>query len=469
MRIGLSKSDIVWNYIGLVFRLGVNFFLLPFLLCFLSDDQLGLWYVFIAAGSMASLLQLGFAPAVARNFAYCLSGARDLTRAGVSVSNGCREIDWGLFSNVLAVSRKIYCAISVVACLLLVVAGTLYVSSVAGEAVPHSIPIWLLYSVGVFLNLYFTYFESALRGMSRFAEINKSLVISVMAQLILSGVLLWCGFGLIGPVVGYVVQGIAYRFFCSRFFWGLVKRLGNLGKREVSNLSDPVWQKRLYRAISPNAYKDGLVMLSNYLVSQVSTLICASFLSLSDAGTYSLATQLVNAVANFASVYSNSAHPALQSAFAMGDKAREKALVSRSSAIYLVLFLVCGIGVCCVVMPLVLLIRPSYSLPMPVLVFLLAHYLFWKQSTNFAAFISNHNEVPYIWSFVAFAVLGTALSAALCYFGFGIWGLIVGQFVSQAIFNNWYWVRYLCRWLDCSFASLLREGFGSLIKKPKEV
>lgn len=465
MRIALRKKDIAWNYIGLVFRLGVNFFLLPFLLRFLGDDELGLWYVFIAVGSVASLLQLGFAPAVARNFAYCLSGAKDLTRNGVLEADDDGGISWGLFANVFFVSRKIYALISVIALVALATLGTLYVFSVAGKAVSFAEPIWLLYAVGVFFNLFFTYFESALRGMGCFAEINKSLVLSVLCQLVLSGVLLWCGFGLVGPVVGYVAQGVAYRILCSHYFWGFREVSENLGGGEMRRLRDAAWQRRLYKAISPNAYKDGLVMLSNYLVSQSNTLICASFLSLADTGTYSLATQLVNAVANFASVYANSAHPSLQAAFASGDVERERELVAKSSAAYLALYVACGAGVCLVIMPLVVLIRPSYSLPLPVLVLMLVHYLFWKQSSNFAAFISNRNEVPYINAFIAFAVAGTALSAALSALGLGVWGLIVGQLVAQMVFNNWYWVRYVCQWFGCGYFALLREGFGSLSKQ----
>ena len=465
MKIAVSKADVVWNYVGLVFRLGVNFFLLPFLLRFLGDDELGLWYVFIAAGSIASLLQLGFAPALSRNFAYCLSGAKDLTRNGVIRSNDDSAVSWPLFANVFSVSRKIYCIISAVAFLALSTLGTLYIISVAKGTVSYAVPIWLLYAVGVFLNLFFTYFESALRGTGHFAEINKALVISVLCQLASSGVLLWCGFGLVAPVIGYVVQGLAYRLICSHYFWGIEYIAQNIGKDQMRCLRDAGWQKRLYRAISPNAYKDGLVMLSNYLVSQSNTLICASFLSLADAGTYSLATQLVNAVANFSSVYTNSVHPSLQSAFAVGEKNREKNLIAKSGAIYILLFIVCGIGICTVVMPLVLLIRPTYSLPLPVLIMLLVHYFFWKQSTNYAAFISNHNEVPYIKSFLIFAVAGTLLSALLSACGLGIWGLIIGQLSSQMIFNNWYWIRYVCRWFGSGYFSLCSEGFRSLFKR----
>ena len=360
------------------------------------------------------------------------------------------------------VSRKIYAFISSFAFVVLITAGTLYIASVSGGLVLYAIPLWLLYSFGVFLNLFFTYFESALRGMGSFAEINKALVFSVIGQLVLAGILLYFGFGLLGPVAGYVMQGLVYRLLCSHYFWSSCEIERNLGNGQMKRLAEAKWQKRLYKVISPNAYKDGLVMLSNYLVSQSNTLICASFLSLTEAGIYSLATQIVNAVANLSSVYINSAHPSLQSAFASNNTDHEKELVAKSSVVYLILFFVCGIGVCFVVMPLVALIKPSYSLPLSVLFLFMFHYLLWKQSTNFAAFISNRNEVPYIKSFIVFAVTGTVLSTILSALGYGICGLIAGQLISQMIFNNWYWIHYVCRWFNCGYFTLLREGFSLL-------
>ena len=57
----------------------------------------------------------------------------------------------------------------------LVTAGTLYVFSVSGGVASHAIPIWLLYSFGVFLNLFFTFsnLHCAVWGALR-SSINRS-------------------------------------------------------------------------------------------------------------------------------------------------------------------------------------------------------------------------------------------------------------------------------------------------------
>ena len=102
MQIGASRRDFLWNFGGTFFRMGSSFLLLPFLLAFLGDDELGLWYVFLAVSSFVTLFQAGFAPTFARNVAYCWSGARALSKRGVVRSGEGGEINWGLRSRVVA-------------------------------------------------------------------------------------------------------------------------------------------------------------------------------------------------------------------------------------------------------------------------------------------------------------------------------------------------------------------------------
>ena len=464
MGISLTNRDVIWNYVGLIFRLGVNFFILPAILYFLNENELGLWYVFISLGSIASLLQLGFAPAIARNFAYCITGVGGLSKQGVNHA-GENQICWPLLSNLFLVSRAIYMVISLVAIILLCTLGSLYIAQVSQGLISNAGLIWLIYAVGIFFALYFTYFESALRGLGHFADINKSLVASVIIQMVISYSLLLAGAGLIGPVIGYVTQGIIYRMLCSHYFWKSDEFVGHFSKSSLGSFKDRESQRNLFRALTPNALKDALVSVASYLVSQSNTLICASFLSLSDAGIFSLTVQLVNAVANFSSVYVNSCHPALQSAYASGDINREKRLISKSTVIYLFLFIICTILLCTVAVPFVRLIKPNFSISLPVILVMSFHYLLWKQSTNFAAYVSNRNIVPYCIPFVIFAAIGTLLTYFLCAFGFGLWGLVFGHLISQLIMNDWYWPKYVCKWFGIGYIKLLLIGLKNCLKR----
>ena len=71
-------GDILWNYMGTVFNMGMGFLMLPMLLVYLEQDVLGLWYVMGSLSGIAGLFTFGFTPAFARNIAYCWNGAGKL-------------------------------------------------------------------------------------------------------------------------------------------------------------------------------------------------------------------------------------------------------------------------------------------------------------------------------------------------------------------------------------------------------
>lgn len=76
MIINTNKSDIVWNYLGIITSLGSQVILLPILIKFLEPDVLGLWYIFVSIGSLVLLFDFGFNPTIARTVSYCWSGAK---------------------------------------------------------------------------------------------------------------------------------------------------------------------------------------------------------------------------------------------------------------------------------------------------------------------------------------------------------------------------------------------------------
>ncbi len=349
--------------------------------------------------------------------------------------------------------------------MLLLTAGTAYVTYIYPTDNMLTIPTWFLYSLGIFLNLYYAYFESALRGIGSLVSVNKASILSVIIQIAVCAVLFLLGFGLLSPVIGYVAQGLVFRILCSHYFWHDETIEPHLKPAHIRELKDGKRQKELYSSMSVNAYKDGAVLLSNYLVTQSGTVVCSLFISLEETGFYSLTIQLVNAVASIAAVMANSYHPALQSAFAERDIGREKELIGRSSAGFVFVFFVGAIVISVFVVPLVAMFKSSYSLPTGFLALTLLYYFLWRQQSNFAAYISNTNEVPYALAFVSSSICGVCLSVFLVsIFHLGIWGLVLGQMAAQAAFNNWYWIKYVCVRLDTSYTLLLSEGFASLLK-----
>lgn len=124
------KVDVVWNYLGTIVSMSSGFILLPLLMLYLTSEELGLWYVYLALSNFALLFEFGFSPTFARNIVYVVSGARRLTVRGCDVDSVEAGIDWHLLNIVIKASKVIYAIIAVVVTFLLATAGSVYVAHV---------------------------------------------------------------------------------------------------------------------------------------------------------------------------------------------------------------------------------------------------------------------------------------------------------------------------------------------------
>lgn len=456
MQIRTGKRDFVWNYLGLFFRMGTSIVLMPFVLRFLTDDLVGLWYIFLSVSSFVTTFQAGFAPTFARNVAYCWSGARSFCRDGVSEDVG-DDVDYGVFACLLAACRRVYRVISIVVVAFVAFPGSAYIWMVSeGMPLTEWVVPWMVFCVAVFLNVYFSYYESLLRGIGDLPGINKATIASNAVQMVVALGMLLAGCGLIACALGYLVQGVLFRSLCRRWFLGRRKVADGLAsacKPESNGVSEIV------RAVYPNAAKDTVVSVANYCMSGAITILCSLYLSLADTGNFSVLLQVFNAVANVSMVVLTTYQPALQSACANGDRSLERKLSGRVLSGYLAVFaLMFVIVLAC--LPVLTLIKPSFA-PSLGLCFLMGVYMcMWKLYSICATLITNTNHIPYMWAFVVSAALGVALSALLTgAIGLGPYGLILGQGLIQLAYNVWKWPREAARRLGTTVHGLIREGF----------
>lgn len=59
--IEIKGKDIVWSYLGALLSMAANIVMIPFLVYYLDENLLGLWYVFCSIGAMTALFDFGFA------------------------------------------------------------------------------------------------------------------------------------------------------------------------------------------------------------------------------------------------------------------------------------------------------------------------------------------------------------------------------------------------------------------------
>ena len=462
MQIVTSKKDVLWNYVGTAFSMAANFLLLPFLVVFLSDEMLGLWYVYIAVGNLVMLFEFGFNPTFARNFAFCWSGADRLTKEGCVRSGDENGVNPVLLAHLLGACRRVYKRITLIALGVLLVPGTLYIVSVSGTLDQSEVYIsWAIFSIAVLVNLYYLYYAAMLRGIGSIAVESRIKVISRLMQLAVTVVLLFQGFGIIGAVVGFFINAFVYRIMGYRAFWG-DRRIAALQLHSI--VLDKSYVAEIYKTISYNAYKDGGIQISNYVSTQASSLICSSCLGLAQAGIFSIALQFATAIGNMALAMMNSYRPMLQSAFQRYDKEVMVGAFSKCVFSYCILFAVMFLIVLAVAYPLLLIFKPGSSFD-PAIFCGVSLYLFlFDWCALFAEMLCNMNEIPYLKAYVLTSMAGLFLSLILVIFtSLGVWGIVLGLALSQCAYNVWKWPLETNRRLQTTVVELLLTGMHNVI------
>lgn len=468
MKITISKKDVIWSYVGTLMSMSANLLMLPFLMYFLDEDILGLWYVFTSIGAIATLFDMGFSVTFARNITYCWSGAKKLKKENVDFVDNS-EPDYYLMKKVLVTCKLIYGILSTTALILLLSVGTIYIRYISRD-IQSSVPIisWVIYAIAAFLNLYYGYYSSFLRGVGAVDRANKNTVLARLFQIMLTIVLLCCGTGLIGACTAYLVYGTVFRLLGKHHFYrykNIGKHLNdidqNIDKGEIKNLFITVWH---------NAWRDGAISIANYFCNQASTLICSMYLSLADVGVYSIGVQIAQAIAQISGTMYTAYQPELQSAYITSDMKKMKKSMSIIVMSFVYLFFAGTIAVIIVGIPLLRIVKPSTVVSIPVLLGLCIYQFMLKFRNCYTSYFSCTNRILYVNGFIFSAVICVILSFIMIGpLHLGVRGLIIAQIISQAVYNVWKWPLKAHLEMNLSATDMIKTGTIECINSIKGI
>lgn len=445
MKIDIKLSDHLWNYIAVALSLLSNFIMLPFILHYLNSEMVGMWYIFQSLGYIAQLMDLGFSFSFARNIAYCWCGARTLQKEGTGAGAGAeagQNVDFYLMKVILQVCKKIYFLISATAGVLLLTAGSLYIWYLA-RSQTHQVVVcmiaWIIYVLAIWMNLYFGYFLSFLKGVGQVATANKLTVFTKSLQILVCVGLLASGAGLIGVSVAYCLYGVVFRMSAKRAFF----RYGNIGTElgKVNRKPRHEEQKEVFVTIWHNAWRDGVVSISQYLSTQAGTLVTSAFLDLTQTGAYSLGMQLAGAITQLASAAYTAYQPTLQFAYIANDRKKMNWSMSTIVVSYVILFVLGFFALSMIGLPILRLIKPDSIVPIDILAGLCCCQFILKLRDCYCSYFSCTNRLFYMKAYIISSILGVVLSVILLVLSDGnIWGLIASQILCQ-LYNVFKWPR----------------------------
>lgn len=459
MKIKASKTDIIWSYIGTLFSLSSGFILLPFILIFLNSNEVGLWYIFLSINGLVNLFDFGFDPTFARNIAYAWSGATEISKTGAKFTKESKRVNYRLLKILITASKNLYRIISLLAFFFVATVGTVYMVHISkGLSGYNHIIAWVIFCISLFLNLYMGYFSALLRGVGAVAIINRATIFSKLSQLIVSVLLLAMGFGLISVAVGFLANGFVLRYLYRYGFYNYRNM-----EEHLNSVKEPLMKtdiKKAMHIVSYNAFRDGLVALSNYLTTQASSIMASLFFTLGQTGIYSISLQFANAVSSVSASMIYAYHPTLQSAYVNKDSETERNIIARGLSVLYFLSILGTIAVIVFIFPILHIIKPDTNFSIPIFLGLSLYTLLWQQQSSSASYISNTNQVPYMPAFVISSILGIILTLlAIKFTDIGIWSLIIGPLVAQGIYNNWKWTHVVMSRLDTTLSRTIKSGF----------
>ena len=464
MLVKVNKGDVIWSYVGTFMGLFSNILVVPFIVYFLDTEMLGLWYVFLSVGAIAHLFDFGFTITFARNITYCWSGARSLKKTGADFVSEC-EPDFKLMKCILLTCKRIYFYISLAVLVLMITLGTIYIVRVCAN-IPGSMHLvaYVIYVIGSVLNLYFSYYDSFLRGVGAVKDANKNKVIARIVQIVSMITLLACGLGILGLSITFLIFGLVFRGLASRRFY----QYKNIGKSlsEVKGQISSNESKKLFQTIWHNAWREGLIQISQFCNTQVSVIICSLYFTLAETGVYSLGVQIGGAVTTLAAVLYGTYQPSLQSAYVKKDFEQVSRYMSVIIVMFTISFLIGVVGTIFVGLPLLRFIKPESIVSIPILLGIFANMYLIKFRDCYTSYFSCTNRIIYVWAFLISSALSIVLSILfVAVLEWGIWGLISAQMLSQLSFNIWYWPIKCHRELKLGIGNVFSNAYVLIAKR----
>ena len=435
-----AQSAVAWSFAATALRFGSALFVLPLTLRHIPPEELGLWYVFLSLGALASLLDFGFAPAVVRSSGYLWAGARKLLPFGIESaplaeavaapqeeprSSGPNTV---LLARLVATLRVYYAITAAFVLALLAFAGGAWVwHKSAALADAGSIrTAFIVYAFGVSLNFANSLWLYLLAGVNGVRQSQQITVVALLTYYAIAVTGLLMGLRLWALVIAIVAMGVLERLLGRTVF----RRLAPLPKGE--------FDRSLLRALWPNAWRTGAVTLGAYMIVQANTLICSAFLDLRTTASYGLSMQAVTLLVGVSTVWVGVKWPLINELRARGALERVATIFRNRIMLAIATYAAGGIALILAGPALLGLLKARTEfLPLALLATLTLIQFLEMHHSLYAGLVYSENMNPFLKPALISGVLIVAFSVVLTP-RLGVWGLLLSTGLVQLCYNNWW-------------------------------
>lgn len=467
MEVKVTKNDILLGYIAQIFNYGTGVIVLPVILSKLSSNEIGMNYVMLSVGALVSMADFGFSGQIGKNVTYVLSGARKIFRGEVEI---VREstVDFSLLRTIIDASKFLYRRLSLGVLFVLLTLGTIYMHHVTEgfTNVNHSLAIWILYSIGVFFNLYFIYYNSLLTGAGLIKEQRLASIYSRLTYILLCFILIFSGLGLMSVVIANLVSPFVARFYSYYKFYTKEMRAclpsEKSDKNDVKNALSDIWV---------TAKKSGTNAIGQYVGSHGSTFIAGIFLPLAMTAQWGLMTQLFGVVHALAVNLAMTFYPEYCKYRVKGESILFLKRSSLSAAVMVFTLTIGGLSIIILGPWFLDLIGSNTQLPPIILMCTYLLYMLIRTNAElFAMMMTSRNVIPYPAAVLLTAAMQLLFTILLLKFtNLGVWALFVGPGIAGLMYTLWKWPQMELKNMKISITEFYITGIKESSDYLKEI
>lgn len=446
-------TAVFWSFLATGARFGGLILVLPVTIRMLLPSELGLWYVFLSLGGLASLLELGYAQSVSRSVGYLWVGASTLLPKGIACNSNTQKSipNYEGIICLMTTMRVFYKFIGLAITLLLGVFATPWIWSKT-MAIDNSLTLrlaWFMYVVSLGINMTGTLWPAALVGINGVRSSQKIFLCALLLNYGTTIVALLSNFGLWSVVLGSFAQAFTIQQAGRwRFMLLIGKNLSESPAQVDFNLIKVLW---------PQSWRTAVVSLGTFLILQSNTLVCSTFLGLDTTASYGLSLQLITALSGISAIWVTVKIPLFNQMRAAGKiESLTKILINRirlSLCTYVVgsvTFILAGKKL------LGMLGSRTDLLPTYILMLMLVFYLLECHHSFHVYSILSENQNPFVFPAI-FSGITIVLASSFFTPRIGVLGLVLSFGVVQLCFNNWWIVLRNTRGLRLSYSQYLKR------------
>jgi len=443
--ITIGKRTIIWSYLATILQIGSGVLLFPIILRMLPSETIGIWSIFMAISVFVNMLDFGFTPSFTRNITYIFSGVNKLEKTGISNEERSSEVNYSLLSGFIKAMKWLYLRIATIVLVLLSTVGSYYLYTVLKRSYHGEVSsIWIAWIIFCFTNaynIYTLYYDCLMLGQGLVKKDKQIVIIAQITYLIISLILILCGFGLISIVIGQAISLVVKRNLSRMFIYSKDIKESLLNQKESYNYKEAI------KIIIPNSVKLGLTSLGAFLSLQSSIFIGSLYLRLDEMASYGITVQVVNVVASIGGVYYFSHTPKIAQLRVKNDLSKIKVFYLQSIGLLLLSFILAGtLLIFLGNWALSIIGAKTFLIEKGMIIGLLLTTFFEKNHAIAGGFLLSKNEVPFFRaSLVAGVITVLLLLFFFKYFDWGIWAMILAPGIAQLLYQNWRWPYMLLK------------------------